>query len=47
MRFIADENVPASAVSALSAAGHDVKWVHKNAPSVQSLYQLVDSLWVA
>jgi predicted nuclease of predicted toxin-antitoxin system len=32
MRFIADENVPASAVSALSAAGHDVKWVRKNAP---------------
>jgi len=32
MRFLADENVPASAVSALVAAGHDVKSVRKDAP---------------
>jgi predicted nuclease of predicted toxin-antitoxin system len=32
MRLLADENVPASAVSALGAAGHDVKWIRKDAP---------------
>jgi hypothetical protein len=32
MRFLANENVPAAAVSALAAAGHDVAWVRTAAP---------------
>ncbi|UYN97607.1 MAG: DUF5615 family PIN-like protein [Enhydrobacter sp.] len=27
MRFLADENFPGAAVTALEAAGHDVVWV--------------------
>jgi predicted nuclease of predicted toxin-antitoxin system len=32
MRFLADENFPGTAVSALSAAGHDVSWISLVAP---------------
>ncbi len=32
MRFLADENFPGSAVTALGAAGHDVVWVRVAAP---------------
>ena len=32
MRFLADENFPGAAVSALAAAGHDIVWVRKFAP---------------
>src|SRR5262245_61161474 len=32
MRFLANENVPGSAVVALAAAGHDVVWVRTVAP---------------
>ncbi|MBK5957569.1 hypothetical protein CCR97_05000 [Rhodoplanes elegans] len=32
MRFLANENVPASVVTALRAAGHDVAWVRTDAP---------------
>ncbi len=32
MRFLADENFPGSAVTALSAAGHDVVWVRIEQP---------------
>lgn len=32
MRFLADENFPGAAVTALEAAGHDVVWVRTVAP---------------
>lgn len=32
MRFLADENLPGAAVTALRAAGHDVAWVRTDAP---------------
>jgi predicted nuclease of predicted toxin-antitoxin system len=32
MRFLADENFPGSAVTALRAAGHDVVWIKLVAP---------------
>jgi hypothetical protein len=32
MRFLANENFPAAAVSVLEAAGHDVIWVRTAAP---------------
>jgi predicted nuclease of predicted toxin-antitoxin system len=32
LRFLADENFPGSAVTALGAAGHDVVWVRVAAP---------------
>jgi len=32
MRFLADENFPGAAVTALAAAGHDVVWVRTAAP---------------
>lgn len=34
MRFLADENFPATAVRALQAAGHDVIWVMTSAPGL-------------
>lgn len=34
-RLLADENVPASAVDALRRAGHDVTWVHDDAPGTR------------
>jgi predicted nuclease of predicted toxin-antitoxin system len=34
MRFLADENFPGIAVSALAAAGHDVVWVRTTAPGI-------------
>ncbi len=32
MRFLADENFPGDAVTALRHAGHDVRWVRTEAP---------------
>lgn len=32
MRLLADENIPGDAVDALRAAGHDVVWIHTDAP---------------
>ena len=32
MRFLANENIPAVAVAALQAAGHDVVWVAVASP---------------
>jgi hypothetical protein len=32
MRFLANENFPGAAVTALAAAGHDVVWVRASAP---------------
>jgi hypothetical protein len=32
MRFLANENVPGSAVTAVGAAGHDIVWVRAAAP---------------
>lgn len=32
MRFLANENFPAAAVTALTTAGHDVIWVRASAP---------------
>ncbi len=32
MRFLADENFPGEAITALRAAGHDVAWVRTDAP---------------
>jgi len=32
MRFLANENLPGTAVTALAAAGHDVVWVRTAAP---------------
>lgn len=32
MRLLAAENVPAQAVEALRRAGHDVAWMHEDAP---------------
>jgi len=34
MRFLADENFPGAAVTALIAAGHDVVWVRNAAPGI-------------
>lgn len=33
MRFLADENFPGAAVSALRVAGHDVTWVRTECPA--------------
>lgn len=35
MRFLADENFPGSAVTALAAAGHDILWVRITAPGMK------------
>jgi predicted nuclease of predicted toxin-antitoxin system len=32
MRFLADENFPGDAVTALRAVGHDVAWIRADAP---------------
>ncbi|HEX9837028.1 MAG TPA: DUF5615 family PIN-like protein [Alphaproteobacteria bacterium] len=32
MRFVADENVPGEAITALRDAGHDVAWIRADAP---------------
>jgi hypothetical protein len=32
MRFLANENIPGSAVNELQAAGHDIVWVRTTAP---------------
>ncbi len=34
MRFLANENFPGAAVTALIAAGHDVVWVRASAPGI-------------
>jgi predicted nuclease of predicted toxin-antitoxin system len=33
VRILADENIPGHTVNALIAAGHDVSWIAKDAPS--------------
>jgi predicted nuclease of predicted toxin-antitoxin system len=35
MRFLANENFPGSAVTALEAAGHDVVWIRTAAPGIR------------
>ena len=35
MRFLANENFPADAVSQLKAAGHDIVWVRTAAPGMK------------
>ena len=32
MRFLANENVPAAAVSAIAAGGHDITWIRTVSP---------------
>lgn len=32
MRFLADENIPLATVSVLRQQGHDVVWIHTDAP---------------
>ena len=44
MRFIADENFPGAAVTALEAAAHDVVWVRIAAPGATDPYVLA---WAA
>jgi hypothetical protein len=34
MRFLANENFPGAAVSALKAAGHDVVWIRTASPGI-------------
>jgi hypothetical protein len=34
MRFLADENFPGAAVSALEKSGHDVSWIRTRAPGL-------------
>ncbi|WP_159726637.1 DUF5615 family PIN-like protein [Methylosinus sp. Ce-a6] len=41
MRFLADENFPGAAVSALRAAGHDVSWVSERSPGAKDTDVLV------
>ncbi len=35
MRFLANENFPGDAVTALEATGHDIVWVRTAAPALQ------------
>jgi predicted nuclease of predicted toxin-antitoxin system len=35
IRFLADENFPLDAVSALRAAQHDVRWIRDSTPGIQ------------
>lgn len=35
MRFLANENFPGDAVTAMRAAGHDVVWVRSDAPGMK------------
>ena len=35
MHFLANENIPGTAVTALKAAGHDVVWVRTRAPGMK------------
>jgi predicted nuclease of predicted toxin-antitoxin system len=34
MRFLADENFPRAAVTAIEAAGHDIVWIRTVAPGI-------------
>jgi predicted nuclease of predicted toxin-antitoxin system len=34
MRFLADENCPGDAVTALRTLGHDVLWIRTDAPGI-------------
>jgi hypothetical protein len=34
MRFLADENFPGDAVTALRTLGHDVLWIRTDAPGI-------------
>ena len=36
-RLLADENVPGPAIAALRQAGHDVAWMHEDAPRTPDL----------
>ena len=44
MRFLADENFPGDAVTALRAAGHDVLWIRTDAPGITDEDVLARSL---
>jgi predicted nuclease of predicted toxin-antitoxin system len=44
MRFLADENFPGDAVTALRAAGHDVLWIRTDAPGITDQDVLARSL---
>jgi predicted nuclease of predicted toxin-antitoxin system len=44
MRFLADENFPGDAVTALRAAGHDVLWIRADAPGISDQDVLARSL---
>jgi predicted nuclease of predicted toxin-antitoxin system len=44
MRFLADENFPGDAVTALRAAGHDVLWIRTDAPGINDQDVLSRSL---
>lgn len=40
MRFLADENVPGSVVSALRLRGHDVFWIRESMPGAHDAFVL-------
>jgi predicted nuclease of predicted toxin-antitoxin system len=44
MRFLADENFPGDAVTALRASGHDVLWIRTDAPGITDQEVLSRSL---
>jgi hypothetical protein len=44
MRFLADENFPGDAVTALRNAGHDVLWIRTDAPGITDQDVLARSL---
>jgi uncharacterized protein DUF5615 len=46
MRFLADENFPGDAVTALRAAGHDVLWIRIDAPGITDQVVLARS-WLS
>jgi predicted nuclease of predicted toxin-antitoxin system len=37
LRFLADENLPRAAVTALEAGGHDILWVRHSAPGASDI----------
>ena len=43
MRFLANENIPAAAVAALEAAGHDVVWVAVASPGSDDSHVLLQA----
>ncbi len=44
MRFLADENFPGDAVTALRTSGHDVLWIRTDAPGITDQDVLARSL---